>query len=80
MKEQSKEQEKPMETLYKKGLAVGSSDIRNDTITFNFRKEKFVFPTIQLSGMCDFNGYFYTAKVKDLRILKGIGRKIVGQL
>jgi hypothetical protein len=61
-------------TLYDEGIAVGSADIKNDTVLYRFRDELFEFPTskvyhLRFSGH-GFNGYFYTAPVEELRKLK----------
>lgn len=55
--------------VYKRGLAVGESDMRNDAMHFQFREEKFTFPTIAVIGKMHYNGYFYVARIKDLRKL-----------
>ena len=61
----------PFEPLHKKGIAVGSSNIRTDSIDFTFRKEKFSFNCEKvLPDIAKYNGYFYVAKVSDLRKLK----------
>ena len=56
--------------LYDKGLAVGHSCIRDDTINFEFRGEKFTFPTVQAHPIVTFNGYFFVAKIDDVRKLE----------
>lgn len=60
------------ENLHKQGIAVGSSDIRSDTITFRWRDETFTFAALLLFSppVAFYNGYFYEAKVKKLRALK----------
>ena len=65
--------------LYKKGIAIGSSDIRTDTMSFVFRKEQFTFPTLKCFHLSFFNGYFYEAKVKALRKLKTMLEKNDGK-
>ena len=57
------------QALYEKDIAVGSSDIRNDKVVFRFKKETFEFPTVELVGKMEWNGYFYTMKVDRLRKL-----------
>ena len=56
--------------VYKKGLAVGKSDIRTDEMHFRFRNELFTFPLLVVHPFMTFNGYFYIAKVGRLRTLK----------
>ena len=63
--------EKPYAALRAKGIAVGWSDIKDDSMTFEFGKEIFRFPALEvMPGIAKFNGYFYTARVKDLRALQ----------
>ena len=57
------------QALYEKGLAVGASDINNDSVVFRFRGETFELPTIKLVGEMEWTGYFYTMKVDRLRKL-----------
>lgn len=59
-----------LEKHWKRGLAVGSSDIRTDSIEFVFEKEKFRFPALEVMDLCEQNGTFYTVKVKKLRALR----------
>ena len=59
---------------FKRGIALGHAVIHTDELHFEFRNkdgkfERFSFPTIALSGMTEFNGYFYTCPVKKLRKL-----------
>lgn len=73
MTEQSFE---PYKELYDAGVAVGQSDIRNDTIEFYFRDERFAFPTVAvIPHIAKHNGYFYEADIDDLRKLE---REAVG--
>lgn len=60
----------PHATLHSQGIAVGWSDIKKDAIVFEFRKERFEFPTIEAFPVAQFNGYFYTAPVKQLRAMQ----------
>lgn len=56
--------------LYKRGIAVGESNIKTDTMTFRFKSEVFEFPTSRvLPSVAIYNGYFYEASVKALRKL-----------
>lgn len=57
------------EELYRQGVAVGQSNIRNDAITFRWRDEVYEFPTIEALRVAKYNNYFYVAKVKALRKL-----------
>lgn len=56
--------------LYDRGIAVGYSDPRNDSMVFRFRDEVIELPIIKCYGVATYNGYFYTAEVEDLRKLK----------
>lgn len=55
--------------LEKKGLALGRSDIKNDTVDFRFRDEVFTFSTREVAHIVQCNGSFYEAKVDELRKL-----------
>jgi len=61
----------PYESLFRKGVAVGHSDIKTDSVNFIFNDkgvcERFTVPTISTVGMATYNGYHYTAKVEKLR-------------
>jgi len=59
----------PDENVYKAGIAVGLPDIKNDEITFRFKKELFSIPTYDAVAISYFNGYFYEAKIAKLRAL-----------
>ena len=62
----------PYASLYARGIAVGHSDIRTDTLEFAFRAKRFTVPTMCAYGpeaIASYNGYFYTARVDDLRKL-----------
>ena len=59
----------PFEGLFKRGLAMGHADVRNDEMTFRFRKEMFTFPTLACAHVARYTGYFYEAKVTELRKL-----------
>jgi len=57
--------------LYDKGIAVGHADIARDTVIYRFRDEIFEFPTHKVPrNFLNYNGYFYTAHVDDLRKLE----------
>lgn len=60
----------PHATLHSKGIAVGWSDIKTDSLVFEFRKERFQFPTLEVLPIAEYNGYFYVAPVKKLRALQ----------
>ena len=60
-----------MRSQWKRGLAVGQTDIITDSIDFRFKDEKFNFPALQVMDICKQNGSFYTAKVEKLRALRG---------
>lgn len=50
--------------LYERGIAVGLSDIKRDTMTFRCGSEKF---TLTWRSFMRWNGYFWEAPVKKLR-------------
>ena len=56
-----------LEGVFKRGVAVGYSDIKRDEITFRFRRELFTFPTVRVMRVARYNGYFYEADIKDIR-------------
>jgi len=58
-----------VERLFKKGVAVGRSDVYYDTVQFWFKEESWSFPTSSTVGIATYNGRFYTAKVDKLRDL-----------
>ena len=60
----------PHEALYERGIAYGKSDIKRDTMIFSFKGEKFEFPTRKAWPIAHYNGYFYEAKIDDLRRLE----------
>jgi hypothetical protein len=57
------------EGVYKRGLAVGLPHIETDEITFRFKDELFTFPSIDCMHVAHHNGYFYEAKISELRKL-----------
>ena len=62
----------PLEGMWKRGLAMGNSVLRTDTMRFRYRDEVFEFPCILvIPDIAVYNGYFYTAPVKRLRELQG---------
>ena len=65
------------ESLYKRGIAVGHSDIRRDSIDFRWRNEFFSFPTFQALTAAHYTGQFYEAKVKTLRKLQSEAKERV---
>lgn len=71
----SKEAFEPHAALYEKGIAVGQSDVKNDLLVFRFGEEVFEFPTIELVGKTEWNGYFYTMKADKLRKLAKLSRE-----
>lgn len=58
------------EGVYKRGVAVGQTDIRTDTMTFRFKDELFEFPLPSVFHLAKYNGYWYEADVKKLRSLR----------
>jgi hypothetical protein len=68
------------DSLYERGIAVGSADIRNDTVLFRYRDETFEFPTSKVYHMkfgpdYGWNGYFYTAPVEQASRAQAGARK-----
>ena len=61
------------DAVYDRGIAVGVSNIRDDTMSFRFRDELFTFPTTRVFGVAKFNGYWYEADIEDLRMLEAAG-------
>ena len=59
----------PYAALYSKGIAVGIANVHTDAVDFEFRKERFSIPTVALPGLSEWNGFFYTCKVRKLRKL-----------
>lgn len=55
--------------LYDRGIAVGHSDIKDDTLTFRWKDELFTVPAkdVLWRNIASHNGYFYEAKVEALR-------------
>ena len=60
----------PYSEVYKRGIAVGHSDVRTDTIMYRFKGETFTFPTSVAWPFGRYNGYFYEAAIDDLRKLE----------
>ena len=55
---------------YKRGIAVGTPDIKSDCIVFFFKGEEFSIPSSRLLSypkLAHFNGVNYEAKIKDVR-------------
>ena len=57
-------------TIYNRGVAVGESNVRNDTMTFRFRDEVFELPALVAHPHTYFNGYFVEIPIEKLRELK----------
>ena len=57
------------EALNNKGIAAGHSNIRTDTIDFFYGDKTFSIPTIRAMEVAKWNGYFYAAKIADIRKL-----------
>jgi hypothetical protein len=60
----------PFKEVYDRGLAIGHSNIRYDTITYRFRDETFTFPSHVALPVSLYNGYWYEAKIDDIRKLE----------
>jgi hypothetical protein len=60
----------PYAALYDRGIAPGQSHVKTDTMTFRFRDETFEFPTLKVHPFTYWNGYFYEARIDDLRKLE----------
>jgi hypothetical protein len=59
----------PYSEVYKKGYAVGHSNVRTDTMTLRFHDELYEMPTGVATEVARWNGYFYEAKIEQLRAL-----------
>ena len=59
----------PDAALNAQGIAAGYSNIKTDTIDFFYEEEKFSIPTIRAMEVAKWNGYFYAAKIDDVRKL-----------
>ena len=55
--------------VYKRGIAVGHSNIRDDSLTFRWRDEVYEVPILQAIPPATHNGYYYEMKIKTLRQL-----------
>jgi len=56
---------------YKRGIALGTPDIRSDCIVFHFSGEEISVPTARMLSfplLAHFNGAQYEAKIKDVRL------------
>ena len=60
----------PYAALYDRGVAVGWSDIKTDSMHFEFKGEKFTFSTRRANPVATWNGYFYVAPIDKLRELE----------
>ena len=59
------------EELYDQNIAVGHSNVRNDSIDFRWRKKTWSFPArFVIPEIAIYNGYFYEAKIADLKRLE----------
>lgn len=62
--------------VYKRGLAVGESDVVHDVLRFYFQdpetgqEERFEFPTFKAYPVVTYNGYWYEAPIDKLRELE----------
>ena len=65
----------PFAALYERGMAYGKTDIRNDTYVFSYKGEKIELPTLLAYPVTKYNGYFYEAKIDDLRKLQEAMKK-----
>ena len=57
-------------SIYDAGIAVGDSNIKNDTMTFRFKSEVFELPARCFHGLDLWNGYFYEIPIDKLRELE----------
>lgn len=57
-------------TVHERGIATGHSDVRTDTMTFRFKGETFTLPSLQAIRVAWWNGYFYEARIDDIRKLE----------
>ena len=58
------------DAIFERGFAVGSPNVKDDTMSFRFREEVFEFPTLEVHRFAKWNGYWYEARIEDLRKLK----------
>ena len=63
------------EQQFRRGRAVGGSYIRDDTVHFVYRDERFEFSTFDVATILETNGTYLLAKVKALRKLKDKKKK-----
>ena len=59
----------PFEGLWQRGVAIGQTDIKNDEITFRFRKKLYTFPAFSAMHIARHNGYFYEASISEVKKL-----------
>jgi hypothetical protein len=57
-------------SVFERGFAVGHSNIKRDTIEFQFKGEFFEFPAAKALTVAKYNGYFYEAPIDALRKLE----------
>lgn len=62
--------DEPFSALYEAGFAYGASDIKMDTMIFQFKSEKFELPTSVVHPYAAYNGYFYEIPIDKLRELE----------
>ena len=58
------------EAVHERGIATGRSNVRTDTMTFWFKGEEFTLPSLQAFRVAWWNGYFYEARIDDIRKLE----------
>jgi hypothetical protein len=56
--------------VFDRGFAVGHSNIKRDTIEFQFKGEFFEFPAAKALTVARYNGYYYEAPIDALRELE----------
>lgn len=57
------------EGIYKRGLAVGQTNIREDSMTLRWRDEVYEFVLSDALKVATYNGYWYSAPIKKVRAL-----------
>lgn len=57
------------DSIYDQGIAVGDTNIKNDTMIFRFHDEVFELPARMVNPATTYNGYFHEIPIDKLREL-----------
>ena len=57
------------EEVYKRGIAVGQTNIRTDSMTLRWKRKVYEFPLSDAMRIARYNGYWYEAAIKRVREL-----------